>query len=268
VPLPGGEVVSLPDLRADFAGREEMAFWVHRAHYSRSLPASTLVGVGFKESGRSIGCVIFSRGASSEIGSPFSVRQDEVCEMTRVAFGPHETPTSRLVSLAIKRLRKQSPHLRLLISFSDPMQHGPSGQPHVGTLYRACGWWFIGMTNAESLIQLDGKLYHPRTISSRFHTRSIGWLRQHVAADAQHVRQAPKFRFCLPLDAAMRAQLAPRVQAYPKAFVERDRSTGSGARGSQAGVVSFSGSESTREGAAHVRPGRSIDCSRGVACLS
>ena len=248
--------MSRPDLCADFAGRDEMAFWVHRRHYSRSLPASKLVGVGFRESGRSIGVVIFGRGASSKIHSPFNVEQDAVCELTRVALGPHVTPTSRIVALAIKLLRKQSPNLRLLISFADPMQYGPSGRPHVGIIYQACGWWFIGMTNAESLIRLAGKLYHPRTISSRYHTRSIDWLRQHVAADAAHVRTLPKFRYALPLDAGMRQQLAPRVQPYPKALVvECDRSTESGARGPQAGaLLSSPAGDTTREGALRKDP--------------
>jgi hypothetical protein len=245
VPLPRGELVSLPDLHLDFVGRDAVAFACHRWHYSRSVPASKVVGVGAWEAGRYIGCGgVFSRGASSEIHSPFGLQQSEVCELTRVPLGPHVTPTSRIVALAVGRLRKQSPGLRLIVSYADP-EHG-----HVGFLYQSMNWLYLGTTNRESLIRLNGRLVHPRTVTSRYRTRSIDWLRAHVAADAGHVRTLPKFRYALPLDAAMRQQLAPRVQAYPKALVvERDRSTESGARGAQAGVQApCPGGESTREG--------------------
>jgi hypothetical protein len=208
--------VSRPDLRLDFVGRSAVEFACHRWHYSKSVPASKMVAVGACESERYVGCVTFSRGASSEIGSPFGLEQDEVCELTRVALGPHVARTSRIVAIAMRLLRRQSPGLRLIVSYADPEQRGPSGDPHLGVLYQALSFQFIGCTNRESLIRLNGRLFHPRTVTSRYATRAIDWLRQHVAEDAAHVRTAPKFRYAMALDPAMRAQLAPRVQPYPK----------------------------------------------------
>jgi hypothetical protein len=217
--------VNFASLRADFCSREAADFAVRAFHYSHGLPAGRLVCVGAWEAGAFVGAVIFGRGASSEIGSPFGLNQSEVCELVRVALGPHTAPTSRIVSIAVRLLRRLCPGLRLIVSYADP-EHG-----HLGTLYQAMGWLFIGTTNRESLIRLNGRLLHPRTVASRHHTRSIDWLLQHVAADAAHVRTLPKFRYALPLDTAMREQLASRRQAYPKALVvERDRSTDSGAR--------------------------------------
>jgi hypothetical protein len=197
-------------LRLDFVSREAADFAVRAWHYSRAMPAGRLVCVGAWEAGGFVGAVIFGRGASSEIGSPFGLRQDQVCELVRVALGPHTAPTSRIVSVAVRLLRRFCPGLRLIVSYADP-EHG-----HVGTLYQAMGWLFIGTTNRESLIRLNGCLLHPRTVASRYRTRSIGWLRAHVAADAAHVRTLPKFRYVLPLDDPMRRQLEPRRQPYPK----------------------------------------------------
>jgi hypothetical protein len=187
---------------ADFACR---AF-----HYSRTMPAGRLVCVGAWEQEAFIGAVVFGRGASSEIHSPFGLQQSEVVELCRVALGPHQSPTSRIVALAVRLLRRQSPGLRLIVSYADP-EHG-----HVGVIYQAMGWVYLGVTNRESLIRLNGRLYHPRTVASRYRTRSIEWLRQHVAADAGHVRTLPKFRYALPLDDGMRERLAPRAHPYPK----------------------------------------------------
>ena len=196
-------------LRLDFCSRNAALFAVLAWHYSRTLPAGRLVCVGVWENGRFVGVVIFGRGASSEIGSPFGLRQSEVCELTRVALGPHHAPTSQIVALAVRLLRRQSPGLRLIVSYADP-EHG-----HVGILYQSMNWAFIGTTNRESLIRVNGRLFHPRTVASRYRTRSIDWLREHVAPDAGHVRTLPKFRYALPLDNAMRQQLAPRVRPNP-----------------------------------------------------
>jgi len=217
-------------LRLDFCDRKAANFAVRAWHYSRKLPAGRLVCVGVWEDGIFVGVVVFGRGASSEIGSPFGLRQSEVCELVRVALGSHQAQTSKIVALAVRLLRRQSPGLRLIVSYSDP-EHS-----HVGILYQAMNWQFIGTTNRESLIRLNGRLCHPRTVASRHRTRSIDWLRQHVAVDAGHVRTAPKFRYALPLDDAMRLQLQPRVRPYPKATsAPCDRSSESGTRESRLG---------------------------------
>jgi len=218
-------------LHLDFCSREAADFAVRAFHYSHCLPAGRLVCVGAFEAGVFVGAVVFGRGASSEIGSPFGLQQSEVCELCRVALGAHQTPTSRIVSIAVRLLRRQSPGLRLIVSYADPEHH------HHGGIYAAMNWLFIGTTNRESLIRLNGRLLHPRTVASRYRTRSIDWLRAHVANDAAHVRTAPKFRYALPLDAAMRAQLAPRVQPYPKSL-ECGRSVDSARAGRTLGMFS------------------------------
>jgi hypothetical protein len=197
-------------LRLDFCSRQAATFAVKAWHYSRSMPAGRLVTVGAWEDGTFVGVVIFGRGASSEINSPYRVGQDEVCELCRVALGQHNAPTSQIVAVAVRLLRRLCPGLRLIVSFADP-EHG-----HVGLIYQAMGWLYLGETHRESLIRIDGQLFHPRTVASRYGTRGIDWLRQHIAADAGHVRTMPKHRYVLPLEAIMRERVAVRVQPYPK----------------------------------------------------
>jgi hypothetical protein len=229
-------------LRLDFCSRETATFAVKTRHYSRSMPSGRLVCIGVWEFLLFVGAVIFGRGASSEIGSPFGLPQSEVCELCRVALGPHTAPTSQIVSIAVRLLRRHCPGLRLIVSYADP-EHG-----HVGTLYQAMGWSYLGTTNRESLIRLNGRLLHPRTVASRYHMRSIDWLRLHIDADAGHARTLPKHRYVLPLDAAMRAQLVPRLQPYPKAVVECDRGVDSAHAGRGAGFCLLApAATSTRE---------------------
>ncbi|MFE9277177.1 Mom family adenine methylcarbamoylation protein [Paenibacillus glucanolyticus] len=59
------------DLRVDWATHEAAKFSCENFHYSRSLPAGKSVKVGAWEDGQFIGVVIFSRGATQNIGSPY-----------------------------------------------------------------------------------------------------------------------------------------------------------------------------------------------------
>lgn len=203
-------------MRVDFCSRRAATWATTAWHYSRSMPSGRLVTLGAWEDGAFVGAIVFGRGASSEINTPFRLSQAQICELCRVALGPHAAPTSQIVGYAVRLLRRFNPNLRLIISYADPA-HG-----HLGTIYQAMGWLYLGTTNAESLIRLHGRLFHARTVASRYRTRGIEWLRQHVAADAAHVRTPRKFRYVLPLDAAMRQQLAARVRPYPKRPKEQD----------------------------------------------
>ena len=198
------------NLRLDFCSRSAADFACKAWHYSRSMPAGRLVTIGAWEHQQFIGAIVFGRGASSEIGSPFSLAQDAVCELCRVALAPHRAPTSKIVSIAVRLLRTQSPGLRLIVSYADP-ERG-----HHGGIYAAMNWLYAGTTNRESNIQINGHLFHPRTVTSRYGTRAIAWLREHVATDAANIRTAGKHRYVLPLDDDMRRRLAARVQPYPK----------------------------------------------------
>src|SRR5687767_9189250 len=99
---------SLADLRADWCSHSAALFACRCWHYSRSLPAGKLVKVGYWVCGAFVGAIIFSRGNTPHIGGPFGLTQDQVVELTRVALGAHDTPTSRFVAVALSFLRKQS----------------------------------------------------------------------------------------------------------------------------------------------------------------
>jgi hypothetical protein len=187
---------------ADFACR--------RDHYAGGLPAARKTCFGVWEWARFVGALVFSRGACQHIGRPFGLPQTQVCELTRVALSTHATPVSRILSIGCKLLRQHCPGLRLIVSFADP-RHG-----HHGGIYAGAGWFYLGTTNAEALIRLHGREIHARTVASRYGTRDLHWLQQHVDPAAARVVCTPKHRYVLPLDDSMRRQLAPRVQPYPK----------------------------------------------------
>lgn len=113
-------------LKVDFCSHEAAKFACEHWHYSRCVPVGKTVYIGVWENNKFTGCVIFGWGVNRNIGSPYGLEQTEVCELVRVALGCHESTVSRIVSIAIKKIKKQSNGLRLVISYAD------SGQGHVG----------------------------------------------------------------------------------------------------------------------------------------
>jgi hypothetical protein len=89
------------ELKIDWATHEAAKFACEKWHYSKSVPVPPLVKIGAWEDGKFIGVVIFSRGASSNLMSPYGLGQDEGCELTRIALTNHKTEVSRIVKLAI-----------------------------------------------------------------------------------------------------------------------------------------------------------------------
>ena len=90
------------DLRLDWCSFHAAKYACENWHYSKSIPAAPRIMIGVWEDKIFIGCVIFSRGASSNIGKSFNLPQTECCELTRIALTQHLTPVSRIISIALK----------------------------------------------------------------------------------------------------------------------------------------------------------------------
>lgn len=176
------------------------------------MPTPPLVKVGVWEDRRFVGCVLFSRGASSHLGEPYGLATTAVCELTRVALGAHATHTSRIVAIALRLLKRRAPGLRLCVSFADP------NQGHHGGIYQAGGWLYHGETSATYKYRdARGRTWHNRQVGRDGTRRQYGMLRVVPRlADCERVLEKPKHRYLYPLDDAMRAQLAPLSRPYPK----------------------------------------------------
>ena len=205
-----------PDLHVDFCDHSAAKHAVMRWHYSRAMPSSKLVRFGVWEDEKFSGAVIFGIGANRHLARPFSLADTEVCELVRVALAPGRAyPTSQVVAIALKLLKRQSPGLRLVVSYAD------LGEGHLGTIYQAGGWLYLG-TSEQSYLRIHGRIVHPRTVYDRYGRggQSVPWLRENVDPKAERVEMAPKLRYAMPLDKAMRRKLARQALPYPKNAAE------------------------------------------------
>ena len=191
---------SRPDLRLDWCSYEAAKYAVEHWHYSRSLPAFKTVRIGVWEDGVFVGVVLFGVGANSNLHSPFSLQRHEVCELVRVALRDHRSPVSRIIAIAIRLLRRQSPGLRLVVSYAD------TARRHYGGIYQAGGWVYTGPTDADKLYLVRGKWVHHRQASSLM--GSIVGLPSRSSS--------VKHKYLMPLDDDMRRRIASLAKPYPK----------------------------------------------------
>lgn len=186
-------------------------------HYSKAMPPPRRVMLGVWESGSFRGVVIFSRGASPSLGEQFGLRQGQLCELTRIALRSHEHTVTQIVKVAIKQLRESAPGLRVIVSFADP------AQGHVGAIYQAGNWIYLGQSNPQRVFVVHGRVRHGRSMggrqfgSGRRTRQNLTYLREHIDPNAEQIMMPGKYRYAMPLDRAMRRLLEPRAQPYPRA---------------------------------------------------
>lgn len=192
---------SRDDLRLDWCSAEAARFAVEHWHYSRAVPVGKLVKIGVWEGGCFIGCVLFGRGANMHIGSPYGLNQFQVCELVRIALRSHRSSVSRIMSIATKMMSRLCVDTKLVVSYADP------AQGHIGAIYQAANWIYVGTTHPIRPIILDGKKVHQRTASCRFGS---------VANIPRATEPMMKHKYLMPLTPAMRSHVLPLAQPFPK----------------------------------------------------
>jgi hypothetical protein len=199
-----------PSLRIDWCSYDAAKYAVRHWHYSRSLPCSKTARLGVWEDSKFIGVVVFAWGANRHLAGEYRLKMTECVELCRIALDKHSTPVSRIISIAIKMLKREMPGIRLLVSYAD------LNQGHEGKIYQASNWLFVGLTGYEGGITLNGKLTHRRTINSKYGTSDIQWLRKCIDPKAARYAGKPKFKYLLPLDQEVTERIKSLSKRYPK----------------------------------------------------
>ena len=199
------------ELKVAPCGHAAAEYAVKHWHYSNSLPVPPRTTFGVWEDGKFIGTVIFSRGASPDLGKRYGLTQTECCELTRVALAEHTAPVSQVVAAAISALRAHSPGLRLIVSFADP-HYG-----HHGGIYQAGNWLYLGETSpGVEFRDKNGKRWHSRQLSKTGTRKQFGVERKvPKPSEMTQVKTPGKHRYVMPLDRGMRRKLQPLAQPYP-----------------------------------------------------
>lgn len=198
--------MSAVDLRVDWCSYQAAKYAVEHWHYSRTMPSAfaRLACIGVWENLQFIGAVVFSHGSNRNIGSPYGLSIYECSECVRIAMKRHQSPVTQVLARSIKMVKNMSPGVRLLVSYAD------TEQDHTGTIYQASNWFYVGLTSAGNQYLLNGKKWHKEALWASFGTNNSN------ALGAKIVPGSQKHKYLYPLDRAMRRQIAPLAQPYPK----------------------------------------------------
>ena len=202
--------MSKADLKIDWATHAAAKYACENWHYSGCLPAGKLVRVGAWENGKFIGVVLFGRGANNRMASAYGLGQDQACELVRVALTGHKMPVSRIASQSMRFLKRQSPNLRLIVSYADPKQG------HHGGIYQAGNWTYQGRSQAQRELLIDGVFTHKRSAHAKYGTASPEKITAKTGRRVEWAQIEWKHVYLMPLDAEMRAQIEPLAKPYPK----------------------------------------------------
>ena len=192
--------MSKVDLNIDWCSHKAAKYAVEHWHYSKCLPAGKLVKVGVWENQRFIGCVLFGRGANYNMLKPYGLGQDEGCELVRVALSRHKTEVTKIISIAIKFLKNNSPKLKMIVSYADPEQG------HIGTIYQGGNWIYDGLSGVAIKVWYKGKWTHKKTVDDA----GVNQTRM------KKKKVAGKHRYLMPLEKHTRKKAQRLSKTYPK----------------------------------------------------
>jgi hypothetical protein len=192
--------MSKADLKIDWATHAAAKYACENWHYSGCLPVGKLVKVGTWENGKFIGVVLFGRGANCNMVKGYGLSQDQGCELVRIALTKHKSPVSKIAAQAIRFLKKQSPNLRLIVSYADP----EAG--HHGGIYQAGNWVYRGLSASAVKVWYNNKWSHKKSVDDAGVDQ----------ANLAKKRVAGKHTYLMPLDNEMRKRILPLSKPYPK----------------------------------------------------
>lgn len=191
-------------LKIDWATYEAAKYACENWHYSKCTPKFKQVWVGVWENEKFIGVVSFGRSSTPYLGDAYGLLTTECCELTRVALRKHSNPVSRIIAIAIRFLKQQSPGMRLIVSLADGMQG------HHGGIYQAGNWIYVGRSSINKQYFFRDKW--------RNDTPLMRYLQQNPKErKTLKSRTIPgKHKYLMPLDNEMRKRILPLVRPYPK----------------------------------------------------
>ena len=206
-----------PELRLDWCSHEAARYSCERWHYAHIVPRNKLAKIGVWEDGAFRGTVVFGPGASDALGNAYGLTSFQCCELVRIALRDHSTSVSRIVRFALMLIRAEYPGLRLIVSFADP------AYGHHGGIYQGANWIYTGMTSSSDELIVHGRKMHGRAVRKTLEKYNISGSntaeRAAVFYRDPHIKVVAgsrKHRYLMPLDAEMRARVAPLAQPYPK----------------------------------------------------
>jgi len=162
-------------------------------HYSGKL-GHTMLSLGYYYDNVLIGAITYGVGASpqqikwlNQIEPSWT--QQNFFELTRLCIHPDwhiKNLASVMVGKSFDYLRKNMPERQVLVSYADTNQVNSNGINHIGYIYQATNWYFVGTGGRLTQCLLDGVEKHSKTYLTNKDKKSLYELKS-IAAKQKYL---------------------------------------------------------------------------------
>ena len=191
-------------MRLEIASYKAVQYACLNYHYAKAVPTYS-IGYSVFENDKWCGVVLFGGGASVNMPTKFNLRNGQYLELNRMALNGKQSSTSKVLSIAIKLIKKECPTVRMLFSYAD------KGQEHKGIIYQATNWFYIeNIESSGTEYLLNGIWKHDRG-------------RYNWGVDFKKLpkrKKAGKHKYIYPLDKTLIPLCKSLSKPYPKQAVE------------------------------------------------
>jgi len=144
--------------------RKEITTFIETWHYYKNING-VISDYSFKliDKDQIIGAMIYGRIAMANVWKKYVNSRNELIELRRLCC-IDDTPKnteSYFIGYTLRWLKKNS-KIKKVISYADETYN------HSGTIYKASNFKHIGMTNKGKVIVYNNKLYHDKTIRTKY----------------------------------------------------------------------------------------------------
>ena len=200
-------------MRLTNANRKAVVYACRNYHYSKCAPAGIQYAYNVYNADNDwCGVVLFSGGANRNIGSPFGLKYGEVLELTRVALNGKQETTSKAVAMALKRLKRDDPLCKLVVSYAD------IDQDHYGIIYQATNWIYLGDMKGQEYFIINGRHVHKKNLARSGETLSESFerVKRYKDPSAKRVMSKGKRKYVFCFEKKMRKKYLKQAKPYPK----------------------------------------------------
>lgn len=131
---------------------QEANAFVKKHHYSGKVVMNSVLHFGAFLDGKLHGVMSYGNPIDKRNVLPFvrGTKWNEMIELNRMAFDDYlpKNSESRCIAISIRLIKKNAPHIKWILSFSDGTQCGD------GTIYRASGFSLCGINKNSTIYRL------------------------------------------------------------------------------------------------------------------
>jgi hypothetical protein len=142
--------------------------FVKKYHYSGKVVPNSILHFGCFLDEQLHGVLSYGSPMMKNKALPFveNTKWNELLELNIMAFNDYlpKNSESRCISISIKLIKKNAPHIKWILSYSDGTQCGD------GTIYRASGFYLTDIKNNTGILKLpNGEIRAKMTFTKGIH---------------------------------------------------------------------------------------------------